>query len=154
MKARDKIVLLLLCLHCLTLHAEADDELPGAGQTAPVESIAVAEGFHIELLRSAHKGEGSWISVTFDDHGRLILGRDKRGIVRLTLNERHDSVDRFEVLEDTLKHCRGVLYAHESLYVCATDSRGFYRLRDLDGDDHFEEVTLQFRGHCYSNQYE
>ena len=40
------------------------------------------------------------------------------------------------------QHCRGVLYAHNSLYVCATDSCGFYRLRDTDADDHFDEVLL------------
>ncbi|MEZ6145571.1 MAG: hypothetical protein R3B91_09205 [Planctomycetaceae bacterium] len=142
MKERPVIAIVLLCLLCFIQHLPADDELPGGGQATPVEVITRPEGFHIELLRSAEKGEGSWISMTFDDRGRLILGRDKRGVVRLTLNEQRDSVDRLEVLEHTLKHCRGVLYAHDSLYVCATDSRGFYRLRDLDRDDQFEDVTL------------
>ncbi|MCA9060455.1 MAG: PQQ-dependent sugar dehydrogenase, partial [Planctomycetaceae bacterium] len=47
-----------------------------------------------------------------------------------------------ERLDDTLRHCRGVLYAHDSLYVSATNSNGFYRLQDLNGDDQFEVVTL------------
>ncbi len=78
--------------------------------------------------------------MTFDDRGRLILGRDKHGVVRLTLSGNHDGVDQFEVLENTLQHCRGVLFAHDSLYVCATDSRGFYRLRDTDANDQFDDV--------------
>ncbi|MCA9179814.1 MAG: hypothetical protein KDA51_00135, partial [Planctomycetales bacterium] len=107
-----------------------DDDLPGDGQATPVESITLPSGFKAQLLRSARQGEGSWISMTFDDHGRLILGRDKRGIVRLTLTDDHSAIERFEVLENTLLHCRGILWTHECLYVCATDSKGFYRLRD------------------------
>ncbi len=80
--------------------------------------------------------------MTFDDRGRLIVARDKRGIARLTLTDDHSSVERYEVLENTLLHCRGVLWAHDSLYACATDSKGFYRLRDTDADDQFDSVEL------------
>ena len=86
-----------------------DDVLPGGGQATPVDSITLPDGFRAQLLRSAQTNEGSWVSMTFDDRGRLILGRDKWGVVRLTLSEDRDSVETFEVLEETLKHCRGVL---------------------------------------------
>lgn len=119
-----------------------DDDLPGGGQATPVESITLPAGFSAQLLRSAGKGEGSWISMTFDDRGRLILGRDKRGIARLTLSEDHSRVERYEVVENTLLHCRGVLWAHDSLYVSATDSKGFYRLRDTNADDQLDSVEL------------
>jgi len=36
-------------------------------QATPVSSIRVQPGFNVELLRSAGKGESSWISMTFDD---------------------------------------------------------------------------------------
>jgi len=136
------ISFLMLCPSCSDLWANDDKELPGGGQATPVESITLPAGFRVQLLRSAQKGEGSWISMTFDDHGRVLLARDKRGVVRLTLSENHAGVEQFEVVDDTLQHCRGVLYAHNSLYVCATDSCGFYRLRDTDADDHFDEVLL------------
>lgn len=135
-------ILLALFLCLIQPAVFADDDLLGGGPATPVNSITLPAGFSAQLLRSAGKGEGSWISMTFDDHGRLILGRDRRGIARLTLSEDHSSVDRYEVLEDTLLHCRGVLWAHDSLYVCATDSKGFYRLRDTDGDDQFDSVEL------------
>ncbi len=90
--------------------------------------------------------------MTFDDRGRMILGRDKRGVVRLSLSDDHGRVDRFEVIENTLKHCRGVLWAHDSLYVCATNSRGFYRLRDTDGDDRFDDVQ-QLKFMDYQSRY-
>jgi glucose/arabinose dehydrogenase len=134
------------------LQAEVDDDLPGGGQATPVESITLPAGFHVQLLRSAGKGEDSWISMTFDDRGRVILGRDKRGVVRLSLSADRRGVDQFEVLENTLQHCRGVLYAHNSIYVCATDSRGFYRLRDTDGDDRFDDVQ-QLKFMDYQSRY-
>ena len=98
-----------------------------AGEATPVSSISARDGFQVERLRSAGDGEDSWISVCFDDRGRAIIGLNKRGVGRLTLQE---SDVQFERIENTLRHCRGVLYAHDSLYVCATDSKGFYRLRD------------------------
>ncbi len=45
-------------------------------------------------------------------------------------------------VEDTLKECRGLLYAYDALYANANNSKGLYRLRDNDHDGHFEEVTL------------
>lgn len=107
----------------------------------PVSSIRVQPGFQVELLRSAGKGESSWISMTFDDRGRLILGLDDVGVGRLTLNT-DPSKMKFEKIENTFKHCRGVLYAHKSLYVSATNGKGFYRLKDTTGDDQFDQKTL------------
>lgn len=107
----------------------------------PVESITVREGFRVELLRSAQPGEGSWISMTFDDRGRLLIGLDEVGIARLTLHPNPAKI-RFQKVEQTLRHCRGVLYAYDSLYVSATNSQGFYRLRDTRGDDRFDRVEL------------
>jgi len=61
-------------------------------------------------------------------------------LVRLSLSDDRGSVDRFEVNDNTLKHCLGILWAHNSLYVVATDTRGFYRLRDTNGDDQLDSV--------------
>lgn len=109
-------------------------------QATPAESLKVHPGFRVELLHSAQPGEGSWISMTWDDRGRLIVARDDRGLLRMTLGD--SQVRQIETIDDTLQHCRGVLYAHGSLYVCATNSKGFYRLRDTTGDDRFDEKTL------------
>ncbi len=145
-------ILLSLLLCRLVSPVNGDNDLPGGGQATPVDSISLPVGFHAQLLRSAEKGEGSWISMTFDDRGRIILGRDTRGVVRLSLSDDHGRVDRFEVIENTLKHCRGILWAHNSLYVCATNTSGFYRLRDTNGDDQFNSVR-ELKPFDYQSRY-
>lgn len=107
----------------------------------PVKSIRVQPGFQVELLRSAQKDESSWISMTFDDQGRIILGLDDKGLARITIIDTPEKT-KFERIENSLLHCRGVLYAHNSLYVSATNSKGLYRLKDTTGDDQYDEIKL------------
>ena len=78
--------------------------------------------------------------MTFDNRGRLIVGRDDVGLARNSLQG--EATQAYELINDSLRHCRGVLFTHDSLYVSATESNGFYRLRDTVGDDQFNEVTL------------
>lgn len=111
-----------------------------AGRATPHSSIKVESGFRVELLHSALEAEGSWISMTFDNRGRLIVGRDDVGLARICLQDQ-STID-YELINESLRHCRGVLFAHDSLYVSATDSKGIYRIRDADGDDHFDEIKL------------
>lgn len=96
------------------------------------ESIRLRDGFRIELLHSAQEDEGSWISMTFDPAGRVIVGLDDRGLARLAINEQSGQAT-FERIAGTesLLHVCGVLYAHDSIYISATNSHGIYRMRDL-----------------------
>ena len=103
--------------------------------TAPV-------GFEVELLRTATKEEGSWVSLEFDDKGRLLIGREGPGILRMTLPKSGFGRPAVEVVNTELNECRGLLWAYDSLYANANNSKGFYRLRDTTGDDQFDEVTL------------
>ncbi|MCA8998884.1 MAG: PQQ-dependent sugar dehydrogenase, partial [Planctomycetaceae bacterium] len=116
----------------------------GAEQAAtPPESIQVHPGFQVELLHSAREEDGSWISMTFDDQGRLIIARDDAGLVRVVLpTESSPLTVETLAFTNVLKHCRGLLYAHHSLYVSATNTPALYRLRDLNDDDIFEEFEL------------
>ena len=103
--------------------------------TAPV-------GFEVDLLRTATKEEGSWVSVEFDDKGRLLIGREGPGILRMTLPKSRFGRPVVEVVNTELNECRGLLWAYDSLYANANNSKGFYRLRDTTGDDQFDEVAL------------
>ena len=47
-------------------------------------SIKVPPGFRVELLRSAQDGEDSWISMSFDPKGRIVIGLDAVGVARLS----------------------------------------------------------------------
>lgn len=108
-------------------------------QATRPSSIRGPEGFRVELLRSAQEDEGSWISMTFDADGAIIVGLDDRGLGRLRLNAGNDAADFEHLLHtDSFRHVRGILYAHDSLYVSATDSQGVYRLSDSDGDGQYE----------------
>jgi putative heme-binding domain-containing protein len=132
-----------ICLTAAIALAAAESGMAAERQATPVSSIRAHDGFEVQLLRSAQEGEGSWVSMTFDDSGRIVVGLDDRGLARLTLDPKTHAV-AYERLANTesLRHIRGVLYAHDSLYVCATDSHGVYRLRDLDGDGQFEQAEL------------
>jgi len=112
----------------------------GTSSATDPATFTVLPGFKAELLRSAQPGEGSWVGMAFDPKGRLTVAREGRGLLRLTLE--NNSVDRVEVINDTLLECRGLLYAHDALYVNANNSKGFFRLRDTKGTDQFDEIKL------------
>lgn len=112
-----------------------------AEDATPVSSISVQDGFEVELLRSAQEGEDSWVSMTFDDRGRILMGLDGKGVARVEIPE-DGGETTFEIVQNSFNHCRGVLYAHDSLYVSATNDGGLYRLRDTTGDDQFDDVQL------------
>lgn len=136
---------LIILLTCLTFVEER--------QATPPSSIRVAEGFEIELLRSAQEGESSWISMTFGPRGDLFVGLDDRGVARLDLKDPAQGIP-FTRLEGTEndRHIRGILYAHDSLYLSATDSQELYRLQDKDGDGTFEERKL-LQHLAYNSRY-
>ena len=102
--------------------------------------ITALPGFKVELVRSAAADEGSWVALAFDPRGRIVVAREDRGLLRFT--PRSDGPVRVESINTNLLECRGLLFAHGALYANANNSKGLYRLRDLDGDDRFEEVQL------------
>lgn len=111
-------------------------------------SFLIAPGFQIELIHSATKDEGSWVSMAFDPRGRIIIGREDRGLLRMTLAADGRSITNVETVNDTLLECRGLQFAYDDLYANANNTKGLYRLRDTDGDDKFDEAKLlrQFEG--------
>lgn len=111
------------------------------GVTNPVE-IKLPPDYEISIVRVAEPDEGSWINLAFDPKGQLIVSREDKGLLRFTLADDHKSVAKVETVEDTLLECRGLLFAHDSLYVSANNSKGVYRLKDTDGDDTFDDVKL------------
>tara|TARA_B100000700_G_scaffold2154_1_gene2611 strand:- start:274 stop:2715 length:2442 start_codon:yes stop_codon:yes gene_type:complete len=129
-------IMLLICSLLCTTSAIAQPHT-----ATPVSDITAQPGFKVELLRSAQDGESSWISMSFDTKGNIILGLDDVGVGHLDMTEEGDEIP-FTRLNNSLKHCRGVLYAHDSIYVSATNSQGFYRLQDTTGDGAFDKEEL------------
>lgn len=121
---------------------------PGAGRKAgeatPAESLTVAKGFKVELLRSAQAGEGSWVSMTVDPKGRLIVSpQDKQPMLRFTIGK-DGKIAKMETIELPVRSAMGLLHAFDSLYVNGNGPEGYhlYRLRDTNGDDQYDKYEL------------
>ncbi len=109
----------------------------------PVEGIQVKEGFRLELVHSARPGEGSWISMTRDDQGRLIVSpQGNEPLLRLTLDQ--GKVAKMERLESQVGGAMGLLHAFGALYLNGRGPDGYhlYRIRDADGDGRYESTEL------------
>ncbi|MFN0075656.1 MAG: hypothetical protein ACKVY0_04195 [Prosthecobacter sp.] len=111
---------------------------PGAqNQATDPATLTLPPGFKAELIRSSQPGEDSWVSMAFDPQGRITLGKEKKGLLRLTLSGSGEQ--KAEIIDDELLECRGLLYAHGSLFANANNSKALFRLTDKDGDGKFEE---------------
>ena len=116
-----------------------------ARQATPAEALAVLPGFKVELLRSAEPGEGSWVCLTLDPKGRLIISPQdpKDPMLRVSLNAQ-GQVARIDRIDLPVGGAMGLLYAFDSLYVNGKgkDGLALYRLRDTDHDDRFDSVEV------------
>lgn len=133
-----------------------------------IEKISVSSGFVVEHLYSPSENKiGSWVSMAFDDKGRMIVSDQFGAMYRLdipgigeadTLTAEPQRLvfpgDEWENDSTQTKvglgYAQGLLWAHNSLYVMVNHrgderherSSGLYRLKDLNDDGQFDEVTL------------
>lgn len=116
------------------------------GKAEDSATVQVTPGFEVELVRSSQSGESSWISLTFDPEGRVIIGREgrdkKHGLLRLTLPKQAGGEVQAESLEDTLLEPRGLAFYGKDLFVNANNAHSLVRLRDTDNDGRFDEQTV------------
>jgi len=122
-----------------------DDEPPKAEAT-PLADIRVKEGFQVELLHSVlGEAQGSWVSMTTDPKGRLIVSDQYGGLYRITPPAVGSSEKiLIESVKADVGMAHGLLYAFDSLYLMNSgpekENQGLYRIRDTDGDDQFDSV--------------
>lgn len=116
-------------------------------QATPVAGLRVKEGFKVELLYSVPKAEqGSWVSMCYDNKGRLIVSDQYGALYRMTPPKSGETLSKgdIEKIDLEIGEAQGLLYAFDSLYVVVNgkinQGRGLYRLKDTDGDDQFDEV--------------
>ena len=104
-----------------------------SGNATPAEQLTVPSGFTVKLLHSATTNEGSWICMTTDNKGRLIISpqKDAQPLLRVTLN-RTGGVVKIEPIPAPVKQAMGLCYAHNSLYENGhgPEGTGLYRLSD------------------------
>lgn len=119
---------------------------PFAGvEATPASDIKAPPGFLVERVASAKRHEGSWVSMTFDPKGRLVVSPQSGGLLRFT-PAKDGGPPRVEPLPVArpIGDAQGLLFAHGALYLSVnSDSKekgGLWRCRDEDGDDRFEIV--------------
>lgn len=131
------MALLLLALCMTALGA------PPPPSATSADALATQPGFRVELIRSSAPGEGSWVAMTVDPRGRLIVSPQEgvSNMLRLTLDAQ-GRVAKTERLAVPVGSAMGLLCAFESLYVSGLGPEGLciYRLRDTDGDDAYDKV--------------
>ena len=121
--------------------------------------VQLPPDFKAELLYTVPKAEqGSWVSMTVDKNGRLIVGDQYGGLYRVTVPPGGTSEGtKVEPLKTPngkdgkpLGGAHGLLYAFDSLYLMNSEmaDKGLWRLRDTDGDDQFDsaEYLLKMEG--------
>lgn len=127
--------------------------LHGEGKAAAAETATASSelqtppGFRVELLYTVPKAEqGSWVAMTVDPKGRLIVSDQHGGLYRVTLpaiGAKDVAAElKVEPLTTEVGGAHGLLYAFDSLYVMVNEKpkKGLWRLRDTDGDDQFEKA--------------
>ena len=134
-----------------------------------LDKLKLQEGFKAEHLYSPSDNEmGSWVSMAFDDKGRLIVSDQYGSLYRLNVPEigadnltpeiekvRIKTSDPVADSVVQMGYAQGLLYAFNSLYVMVNHriredeedqdfdkGSGLYRLQDTDGDDEFDKLTL------------
>lgn len=109
----------------------------------PEESIRTLPGFRAEVVYHVPRDQGSWVSLTCDDKGRLIASDQSGKLYRVTLPQAGRPV-AVEPLDVKLGSAQGLLYAFDSLYAVVSRGKesGLYRARASKGDDRFDVVTL------------
>lgn len=123
-----------------------------------IAKLTLQPGFVAEHIYSPSDYEqGSWVSMCFDNKGRLITSDQYGGIYRIEIpkigsKDVTPTVEKLTIKGDTLNlgAAQGLLYAFNSLYVMVNNrpskslplGSGFYRLQDTDADDNYDKITL------------
>ncbi len=116
------------------------------------DELKVPEGFRAELLYTVPiRKQGSWVSMCFDDRGRIIASDQYGPLYRATIRE--NGATSAEQLPIALGSAQGLCYANDALYVvCSESGPGYYpglwRAKHRASDDGFDppELLKKFEG--------
>ncbi len=134
------------------VYGPADGSQPSQSDpsVAPVEVLETLPGFQIEHVLKANAKNASWICLTKDPQGRLLLGGQRdQAITRVTLDG--GKVVKEEVLPIPVTETMGMLFVENALYLNGAGSDGKYclfRCKDTKGDDSYDDVEClrEWRG--------
>mgnify|MGYP003637604550 CR=1 FL=1 len=101
-----------------------------------IDEITVADGFKVEMLYEVPKAEqGSWVSLTIDDQGRLLASDQAgAGLHRITVSESSDKPKvTVEKMPVEISGAQGMTWHEGALYFNRSGGP-FYRVTDSTGD--------------------
>ena len=117
---------------------------PKKQDATPADALHTLPGFKVELLHTSDPAtEGSWINMTKDPRGRLLIaGQRGQGNLRVTLVD--GKVDKVEKLTLPISEVMGMLCAYDSLYLNGFGPQGFglYRCKDTKGADQYDDLKF------------
>jgi putative heme-binding domain-containing protein len=120
-------------------------DVPGFDRPPLDRQLQVPEGFIVELVYDVPASQGSWVSLAVDGRGRLLASDQAGGLFRVTPAPLGSPAGetRVEAIDLPVGAAQGLLYVGDDLF-CVTagqraDGPGLYRIRDVDGDDAFDE---------------
>jgi putative heme-binding domain-containing protein len=111
------------------------------------DDLTLPPGFDAEVLYRVRKQQGSWICMTADPRGRLIVS-DQTGPLYRVAPGRDAATTKCEKLDVPLGQAHGLCWADDSLYVVVNGAMangnraGLYRVPASDGGEHFAAPQL------------
>lgn len=105
--------------------------------TDETNNYKVAQGFKLERVHAVKKNEGSWVSMTKDGQGRLIVSDQYGGLFRVTVPSLSGGKTEVEKLDAEIGGAHGLLWNKGILYVSVNEQgnkipteRGVWMLRE------------------------
>lgn len=161
-----KSLILLYVLVASACGSTQDDLAEQEREPLPpkLEKLRLQDGFKAEHLYSPSENEmGSWVSMTFDDKGRLITSDQYGALYRMELapigsDSLTPKIEKLKIQTEEavadsviqMGYAQGLLWHFNSLYVMVNHrgdedfekGSGLYRLQDTNNDDQFDKITL------------
>ncbi len=126
------------------------------------ERFSVPEGFKVETVippvpsnYPVKDGKGapmrmSLVNMTFDAKGRLLVSQEGGPVVLCTNPGKDGVLQDLKPYCEQVRNCQGMCWVKDALLLVGDGPKGtgLYRVRDTNGDDRTDEVTLlhQFKG--------
>ncbi len=147
----------LMVLWLLAMGCQPNEEGP-IKEKVTVGDITVPKGFTVEILyKPGENDQGSWVSITKDDKGRLYASDQYGNIYRVTLPTQSGGAVDVKKLDLQIGLAQGLLWHKGDMYALVNSNEnrdlkihsGFYKITDSDKDGEFDNVQLlrKFNGH-------
>lgn len=124
---------------------ESGATLTGGG--IKLGQLKVAKGFKLEEVYQVPREQGSWVSLTIDDKGRLLASdQGGKGLYRITLPTGGDTKVQVEKMPVDVTGAQGMVWKGGQLFFFQSGV-GLQRVTDTSGDgrlDHAELLTPVF----------